>query len=185
MPAVGKGKPRSISGFGVLVLGLAVLAAMPALAGLDPHLEDLAPFVGKTFQGEFKDKVSGKSSEDVQVWEETLGGKAIRITHSLNRGEYGGESIIFWDSKTEQVTFYYFTTAGFFTHGTMKLEDGVFTAVEKVEGDSGGITEVRSSSTELEDGRLHTKSEYLQDGKWVPGHEIFYEENPDAELVFQ
>jgi hypothetical protein len=37
----------------------------------------------------------------------------------------------------------------------------------------------------LEDGRLHMKSEYLKDGQWTPGHEIFYEENPEAELIFQ
>jgi hypothetical protein len=180
-----RGKCPEISGIVVVVFLLAAVTALPALAGLDAHLQDLAPYVGKTFQGEFTDAVSGKKSVDVQVWEEMLGGKAIRITHSLNEGQYGGESIVFWDGKIEQVAFYYFTTAGFFTHGTMKLEDGAFTAVEKVEGGAGGITEVRSSSTRLEDGRLHMKSEYLKDGQWTPGHEIFYEENPEAELIFQ
>ena len=166
-------------------LALAVMSTTPVLAGLDEHLQDLAPYVGKTYQGEFTDKASGKKSVDVQVWEETLGGKAIRVTHSLNQGEYGGESIIFWDGKLESVSFYYFTTAGFYTHGTMQLEGGVFTAVEKVEGASEGITEVNSSSTLLDDGRLHVKSKYLQNGEWVPGHEIFYSEAPEAELVFK
>ena len=177
--------PGRMQSFPILALVLALCSVSPALAGLDTNLKDLAPYVGKTFQGTFTDAASGKEAVDVQVWEEILGGKAVRITHSLNRGEYGGETIIFWDGKTEAVTFYYFTTAGFFTHGTMKLEDGVFTALEKVEGGVGGITEVRSSSTRLADGRLHMKSEYLQNGAWVPGHEIYYVEAPDAELVFE
>jgi hypothetical protein len=166
-------------------LALALSFAGPAMAGLDEHLQDLAPYVGKTYRGEFTDAASGRKAVDVQVWEETLGGKALRVTHSLNEGEYGGETIIFWDGKLEKVAFYYFTTAGFYTHGTMQLEGDVFTAVEMVEGDSNGITEVRSSSTLLDDGRLHLKSQYLQDGQWVPGHEIFYAEAPDAELVFK
>lgn len=174
-----------ISHMAALVIVLVFMAAQPALAGLDEHLQDLAPYVGKTYRGEFTDAKSGQGLVDVQVWESILGGKAIQITHSLNEGEYGGESIVFWDGKIEQVAFYYFTTAGFFTHGTMKLEDGIFTAVEKVEGGAEGVTEVRSSSTRLEDGRLHVVSEYLQNGQWVPGHEIFYVEAPEAELIFK
>lgn len=83
------------------------------------------------------------------------------------------------------VAFYYFTTAGFFTHGTMTLQDGIYTAAEKVEGGSEGITEVRSTSRVLEDGRLHLASEYLQNDQWVPGHEIFNVEAPDAKVIFK
>jgi hypothetical protein len=75
-------------------------------------------------------------------------------------------------------------TAGFFSHGTMTFAQGVFTVHEKVVGVSEGITEVRSSSRGLEDGHLHTKSEYRKDGQWVSGHEITYVEAPDAEVVF-
>ena len=168
-----------------LVLMALILAAGAATAGLDEHLEALEPYVGKTYEGAFTDGATDASSVDVQHWEEILGGKAIRVVHSLNEGEYGGETIIFWDSKTAAVTFYYFTTAGFFTHGTMTFEEGVVTARETVEGSSDGITEVRSSSRVLTDGRLHTKSEYLKDGQWVPGHEIYYVEAPEAKVVFK
>jgi hypothetical protein len=37
----------------------------------------------------------------------------------------------------------------------------------------------------LEDGRVHLKSEFLQDGEWVPGHVIYYVEAPDAKVVFK
>ena len=65
------------------------------------------------------------------------GGKAIRVVHSLNEGEYGGE------------------------------------------------TKVHSSSRVLEDGRVHLKSEFFKEGEWVPGHEIYYVEAPDAKVVFK
>ncbi len=169
----------------IVVVMVSGLAVGPAAADLDENLKELEQYVGRTFQGEFTDAASGRTSVDVQRWEETLGGKAIRVTHSLNEGEYGGETIIFWDGKLESVAFYYFTTAGFFTHGTMTLQDGIYTAAEKVEGGTEGITEVRSTSRVLEDGRLHMASEYLQNDQWVPGHEIFYVEAPDAKVVFK
>jgi len=35
------------------------------------------------------------------------------------------------------------------------------------------------------DGTMHSKSEYLKEGKWVPGHEVNYKEDPKAEVVFR
>ena len=170
----------------LLTIIAVIIAAGTATAGLDKHLEAFEPFVGKTLEGAFVNSATGESAVDVQRWEEILGGKAIRVVHSLNAGEYGGETIIFWDSKENTVAFYYFTTAGFYTHGTMTFELGVFTAHEKVEGARvDGITEVRSSSRMLEDGRVHLKSKFLKDEQWVPGHEIYYVEAPEAEVVFK
>jgi hypothetical protein len=162
-----------------------LLTAGTALAGLDPHLEGFETYVGKTFTGTFVDQATGAEGVDVQRWEATLGGKAIRVVHSLNQGEYGGETIIFWNAAKDAVTFYYFTTAGFLTQGTVTIGEGVFTAHEIVEGEAGGITEVRSTSRALEDGRIKAVSEFLKDGQWVPGHEIIYAEDPDAEVVFK
>ncbi len=169
----------------LLTILTVVIAAGAATAGLDKHLEVFEPYIGKTLEGAFVNSATGESSVDVQHWEATLGGKAIRVVHSLNEGEYGGETIIFWDSKENTVAFYYFTTADFYTHGTMTSELGVFTATETVEGSADGITEVRSSSRMLEDGRVHLKSEFLKDGEWVPGHEIYYAEAPEAKVVFK
>jgi len=169
----------------LLTILTVIIFAGAATAGLDKHLEAFEPFVGKTLEGAFVNSETGESAIDVQRWEETLGGKAIRVIHSLNAGEYGGETIIFWDNKKSAVAFYYFTTAGFYTHGTMTFELGVFTAHEVVEGSADGITEVRSSSRMLEDGRVHMKTEFLKDGGWVPGHEVYYAEAPEAEVVFK
>ena len=35
------------------------------------------------------------------------------------------------------------------------------------------------------DGAMHSKSEYLKEGKWVPRHEVNYKEDPKAEVVFR
>ena len=47
---------------------------------LDEHLAPLAPFVGKTWRGEFKSSTKEKPLFDVSKWEVALKGKAIRMT---------------------------------------------------------------------------------------------------------
>ena len=150
---------------------------------LNEHLKPLQPFVGKTWKGKAPD--AENPVYDVSRWERALNGQAIRILHSLNNGEYGGETIIYWDSEKESVIFYYFTTAGFYTHGTFEFEDDKFVSHEKVTGQASGISEVRATGELLPDGRLRTSSEYLKDGEWVEGHEFIYEEAPGAEVVFK
>ena len=34
-------------------------------------------------------------------------------------------------------------------------------------------------------GELHTKSMYLQSGKWIDGHEIYYKKSPEAPVIFK
>jgi hypothetical protein len=68
----------------------------------------------------------------------------------------------------ESLVFYYFTTADFYTHGTVSVEDGRFVSHEQVVGNPEGITEVRSTTRLLPDGRLQSKAEYLKHGEWVP-----------------
>lgn len=51
----------------------------------------------------------------------------------------------------------------------MHFEEGTFIGHEKVTGNEDGISEVRTSGEQLEDGRLVAKSEYLNNGEWIPG----------------
>lgn len=172
-----------------LIVTLAVLLFAGSLSlsaqDLDEKLAMFEPLVGKTWKGRLSAEGAETESWDVSRWERALNGKAVRILHSVNDGQYGGETLIIWNRESEQVEFYYFTTAGFFTQGTISGEFGNFTAHEYVTGNSNGITEVRSSSTLLEDGSLKGTSEYLKNGEWVPGHEIIYKEAPDAEVTFK
>ena len=165
---------------------LCLLAAPAGAQEMDEHLAVFEPYIGKTWKGKLSEPGAEKESWDVSRWERALNGKAVRILHSVNDGEYGGETIMFWNREKEALEFYYFTTAGFFTTGTMEVhDDGSFSAVEDVTGNADGITRVRSTSTILDDGGLQSESEYYKNGEWVPGHNIVYREAPDAEVVFR
>ena len=107
---------------GSLPVALGLLAA--EAPSLDPHLEPLRPWLGKTWKGEFKNSTPDKPTVDIARWERALNGKAVRVLHSINDGVYGGESIVTWDEKKQAVTYHYFTTAGFMTIGTMTFKDG-------------------------------------------------------------
>ncbi|MBE0644445.1 MAG: hypothetical protein IH600_10235 [Bacteroidetes bacterium] len=163
-------------------------AAAPLTAQTDLH-EQLLPFkdlVGHTFRGKLSEPDAKKEMWDVMHFERALNGKALRVLHSLNDGEYGGESVIFWDEAKQSLVYYYFTTAGFYTNGTMTMEgEGKWTSHEMVTGNANGVTEVRATGEFTSDGTLKTSSEYLQNGAWVPGHSSTYELADDAEVRFR
>lgn len=157
-------------------------ADLPSLA---PQLEPLRPFLGKTWRGEFANSSPEKPIVDVSRWERALNGKAVRVLHSVNDGMYGGETIFLWDEKKNSVTYHYFTTAGFMTVGSMSFKDGKLITHELVTGSAGGVTEVRSISELSPSGAFHVKTEQLKDGEWQPGHEVTYNQAPDAKVVFK
>ncbi len=145
----------------------------------------LMPFVGKTWRGTLPGSTAEKPAQDISRWELVLNGQAIRIIHSVNDGEYGGETMIVWDNTAKKLVYFYFTTAGFYTSGSFEIDGNRFTSVEKVTGNANGITEVRSTSEILPDGRLHSRAQYLKDGKWIDGHEFYYVEDPAAVVRFR
>ena len=176
----------------ILALLLVALVLMPGLAfasdgedNLSEPLKPFSPLLGKTWKGEFKDSTPEKPLFDVARWERALNGQAIRVQHSVNDGVYGGETLITWDAKKKSLAYWYFTTAGFRTEGTMKHEGGQWLGHETVEGAAGGITEVKSTTKILPDGRLQVKAEYLKNGKWGEGREVTYKLAPEAKVIFK
>ncbi len=167
----------------VIIIFLGAILILNADEDLIPQLEPLRPYLNTTWKGEFVN--SEKSTFDVQTWQRILNGTAIRIMHSLNNGEYGGETIVYWDKDKEILAYYYFTTAGFYTHGTMKIEDGKFSSLEKIEGDTNGITEVKNITEILTDDRLLSKTYFYKNGTWIDGHQIIYHQDSKAKLVFK
>lgn len=154
---------------------ICLLLAQPVWGwDLDPKLEPLRPFLGKVWRGEFSDSTPEKPVIDVSQWQPALQGKAVRITHSLNKGQYEGETMMVWDDQVKSLVFYYFTTAGFYTKGTAYAEDGVFYFHEQVAGAGEGVKEVRSE-VRLVDGEMHQQAYYLKDGDWVKGHSAVYQ----------
>src|SRR5205814_4267499 len=139
----------------------------------------------KPGKGAFKDSKAGKPTVDVQKWERALNGQAIRILHSINDGAYGGETLLIWDEQRKIISFYYFTTDGYMTTGILEPRDGKFITHEDVKGDANGVTEVRSTSEILPEGKFHVKAEYLKNGEWTPGHEVTYQEAPGSKVVFK
>jgi hypothetical protein len=169
----------------VAMLPVFTLRAVGDDKPLHPELERLRPLIGKTWRGEFKNSTPEKPVVDVARWERVLNGQAIRVLHSINDGEYGGETLIFWSDDKKSLAYLYVTTAGFQTSGTMTFDGATFTSAEKVSGTSGGITEVRANGQLRADGSLFIKSEYLRSGQWVPGRETVYREAPDAQVLFK
>jgi hypothetical protein len=166
------------------LISISAIAAFHVSAAepkLDEKLKDFAPFVGKTWRGEFKNSTKEKPQFDVSRWEVALKGKAVRTIHSVNDGVYGGESIVMWDPAKKSLVSYYFTTAGFFTEATIEFKDGKMLAREVVRGQQPGVSEVESV-TEFVDGKMRVKARFLKEGKWVDGHEITYVEAPEAEV---
>lgn len=162
-----------------LLLALSIGAA--AAAEPSPHLKPLEPFVGKTWKGLVDPE---KGLHDVSRWELALNGQAVRILHSVGDGAYGGETLVVWDRDRETLIYYYFTTAGFYTHGTARVDDeGRLHTREEVTGNEAGITEVRSTQELLPDGRLRVRTRMLRNGEWEERPEVIYEEAPGAEVV--
>ncbi len=152
---------------------------------LHEQLKVFAPLIGKTFRGEFADSTPDKPKVDVSRWERAMNGQAVRILHSVNDGEYGGETIIMWDKEKKSIAYWYFTTAGFHTEGTMISSNNEWTSLEKVVGNANGITEVKATSQLTPDGKLIVRSQYLSQGKWEKGHEVTYQVSPDAKVLFK
>ncbi len=168
-----------------LALSLCFSGAFAGDGELAEHFEPLKPFIGKTWKGVFTNSTPEKPIIDIARWERALNGQAVRHVHSLNDGEYGGETMIIWNKEKERLEYYYFTTQGFMTQGTMRFEDGKLISHEHVTGNENGITEVKSIGEKLPDGRMKSSSQYLQNGKWVDGHGAVYEEAPGAKIVFK
>ncbi|MBR9975567.1 MAG: hypothetical protein KFF77_08290 [Bacteroidetes bacterium] len=172
----------------LLAVGLLLACASPVTAQTEVH-EKLLPFkdlLGRTYKGKLGGSDTKKEQWDVMRFDRWLNGNAIRILHSVNEGEYGGETILFWDEKKQSLVYYYFTTAGFHSTGTMKMvSDSKWISHETITGNQNGITEVKSTGEMTRDGFLKTSSEYLRKGKWVPGHSAIYEQVAFLDVKFK
>ncbi|SHI19067.1 hypothetical protein [Ferrimonas marina] len=150
------------------------LCSFSLSAELAPAFEPLAPMVGKTWRGEFSNSTPERPMVDISTWEEALQGQAVRIRHSLNQGEYEGETFIVYNKALEELEFFYFTTAGFYTRGQVTFEGDTMISHETVTGSEQGITEVKAEVRLLPDGSMAHQAYYLQNGEWVKGHAAEY-----------
>jgi len=176
-------KPTSAT----ILFAAAALACASGAAAVEmsPRLAPLVPLLGKTWRGTVSPPGAAKPSVDISRFELALKGQAVRNRHSIDDGAYGGETFIVWEEERQSLVYYYFTTAGFYTTGTLWAEDGAIVSHEVVKGAAGGIAEVKATSRLLPDGRLHVKSRRLKNGQWEDGRETFYVEGPQAVVRFK
>lgn len=156
-------------------------AAAPPAAPLGDELAALRPYVGKTWKALVN---AEKKQYDVSRWEAALGGRVVRILHSVADGAYGGVSIVRRDPVTKEIVYDYFTTASFTTHGKMTVSpDGRIECHETVRGDAGGATEVKATMELLPDGRMKVSTRMLRNGTWEERPPRLYEEDAAARVV--
>jgi hypothetical protein len=168
------------------LLGLAPSAvANPDTGYLIPELENFRPYIGKTYRGEFSGAEQTKPAIDISRWERALNGTAIRILHSINHGEYGGESIIFYDKTLNTLRFYYFTTAGFYTEGEARFDGNNFVSTERVTGNKDGITHVTSTAALNPSGELTVQSVYMKGEQRLSTSQARYRPVTDQQPMFQ
>lgn len=165
-----------VKAFGALLIFWWCSTTQAAALPLHPQLEVFRPYLDTYWQGDLTQPGKTEKTIDRSHWSRALNGMAIKTVHSINDGAYGGESMIFWDEAKQSLAYYYFTTAGFYTHGTMEFDadNNRIIARENVENNANGITEVQSSS-ELSGTELKVRSRYLQHGEWVDGHSADYQ----------
>jgi hypothetical protein len=146
-----------------------------------PELEPFAPLLDHTWKAVF-DAETG--SGDVVRWEPALSGQAIQITHSIADGDYGGITYVMWDADAEELVYTYFTSAGFFTRGTMWFDtDGSLQSREFVTGEADGVTEVRATQELREDGSLRVVTRLLRGDTWEDAGDVVYRPAPEAEVI--
>jgi hypothetical protein len=167
-------------------IALSLPLAAPALAAEpSPHFAPLKAMVGRTWKAALPAQDAAAPKFDVQRWELALNGQAVRILHSIADGEYGGESLIVWDKEKQGLVFYYFTTAGFYTTGTVTTEGDALVTLETVKGNPDGVSQVKGVTRVLPDGRMHVKTQHLKKGAWTDGRDWYYSEAPGAEVRFK
>jgi len=176
-----------------LLVAMAMIpAALPTIAAkvapaepLDEHLENFRPFLGTTWRGVFANSTPEKPVVDVMTYERALNGEAVRTFHSINDGDYGGETLIYWDADRKTLAFFYLTTAGFRTEGTLTSEKNKYASLETVKGEANGITQVRGVAELLPTGRILVMADYFKEGKWHPARKTEYVRDDTARVKFR
>lgn len=171
-----------------LVLALAAVAIQtaPGVAQTRPAHDPRAvfapfvPLIGKTWRGSGVGP-DGADVEDVARWDWAVGGHAVRVTHAVNGGVYGGETLI--AREGEGFIFHYFTTGGFHTTGTISASaPGVFTIDQTVHGAS-SIRRLRSNGEVGADGVYRVRTSTEREGAWVETGGFDYRQDASARVI--
>ena len=172
-----------------LALGLARAATSapseaPAVGFQGKGLEVLTPLLGKTWVGEDLGP-HGQRTVSVERWEPILGGRAVRLTASVNNGELGYQYTFYVDPLTRALAFQGVSTSGPLVEGRVQAYGGRMVWRERIIG-SADLDTVTLTFTGLPGGGLMSNSEYARSGATIPGGHVFrYHVDPKAKLRFR
>ena len=151
---------------------------------LSKELNGFKNFLGRTFEGEFHNSTQSNPLIDVMCFERILNGYGIRITHSVNNGEFGGEMIIMWNAEINKLESFYFTTGGMRSRSIVEVMNNQINFIEDVSKNNNGIKKVKKIYRIKDSGRLESQIKYYMNNIWVNSHELFYNEIPFSKVNF-
>ena len=146
---------------------------------ISERLRPFEPFLGNRYQGKYSNPQDGRLMDEVQHWERTLNGNAIKMTHTINNGEYGGITIFMFDPEFETLRSWYFDTAGSVKIANINYFNEKIIITEDVTKNRNGITKVKTTLEILDNLMLLKKTKYLMKNLWVDGNEVLYRQTKE------
>ena len=148
------------------------------------HLIEMKPFIGNTYKGDFINSTKENPMFDVLSFERALNGNAIKVIHSVNNGEFGGETMVMWNPEKGGLQSWYFTSAGSLTIQNVQIRKNTFISIENVERNQNGITKVKTIMEVLNEDQIKKRTKYLMNNMWKDGSETVYNKINGLKPVF-
>ena len=167
-----------------LLTALIVLTQTKSEPPLSDHLIEMKPFIGNTYKGDFLNSTKENPMFDVLSFERALNGNAIKVIHSVNNGEFGGETMVMWNPEKGGLQSWYFNSAGSLTIQNVQIKKNTFISIENVERNQNGITKVKTIIEVLHEDQIKKRTKYLMNNLWKDGSEIIYNKINDLKPMF-
>ena len=167
-----------------LLTALIVLTQTKSEPPLSDHLIEMKPFIGNTYKGDFINSTKENPMFDVLSFERALNGNAVKVIHSVNNGEFVGETMVMWNPEKGGLQSWYFTSAGSLTIQNVQIKKDTFISIENVERNQNGITKVKTIIEVLHGDQIKKRTKYLMNNLWKDGSEIIYNKINDLKLMF-
>ena len=167
-----------------LLPALIVSAQTKSEPPLSDHLIEMKPFIGNTYKGDFINSTKENPMIDILSFERALNGNAVKVIHSVNNGEFGGETMVMWNPEKGRLQSWYFTSAGSLTMQNVQIKKDTFISIEDVSGNQNGITKVKTIIEVLHGDQIQKRTKYLMNNLWKDGSEIIYNKVNNLKPVF-
>ena len=168
----------------ILVPIIFISAQTKSKTFLSEHLNGLKPFIGNTYKGNFINSTKENPMIDIISFERALNGNAIKVIHSVNNGEFGGETMVMWNPEKGGIQSWYFTSAGSLTIQNVQIKKNTFISIENVERNQNGITKVKTIIEVLHGDQIKKRTKYLMNNMWKDGSETLYNKVNGLKPVF-